>query len=74
LLALGARPIFHISRIRLNTELNPICHMLTLLGAHHIIHVSGVKVNAICQTVRVGNRTVRVQNVCSYPAVLCLMY
>jgi hypothetical protein len=29
----------------LNTELNPICHLLALLGAHHILHVSGVKVN-----------------------------
>ena len=24
----------------LNTELNPICHLLALLGAHHILHVS----------------------------------
>ena len=29
----------------LNTELNPICHLLTLLGAHHIVHVSRVRVN-----------------------------
>jgi len=26
-------------------ELNPICHLLALLGAHHILHVSGVRVN-----------------------------
>jgi len=31
----------------LNAKLNPICHLLTLLGAHHILHVSGVKVNKI---------------------------
>ena len=24
-----------------NAELNPICHLLTLFGAHHIFHVSG---------------------------------
>ena len=30
----------------LNTELNPICHLLALLGAHHIFHVSGLRVNA----------------------------
>jgi len=24
----------------LNTELNPTCHLLALLGAHHILHVS----------------------------------
>jgi len=28
----------------LNAELNPICHLLTLLGAHHIFHVSGLRV------------------------------
>jgi len=29
----------------LNAELNPICHLLALLGAHHILHVSRVRVN-----------------------------
>ena len=28
----------------LNAELNPICHLLALLGAHHILHVSRIKV------------------------------
>ena len=28
----------------LNPELNPICHLLALLGAHHILHVSRVRV------------------------------
>ena len=28
----------------LNAELNPICHLLALLGAHHILHVSWVRV------------------------------
>jgi len=23
----------------LNAELNPICHLLALLGAHHILHI-----------------------------------
>ena len=27
----------------LNTELNPICHLLALLGAHHILHVSRIR-------------------------------
>jgi len=31
----------------LNAEWNPICHLLALLGAHHILHVSGVKVKPI---------------------------
>ena len=29
----------------LNTQLNPICHLLALLGAHHILHVSRIRVN-----------------------------
>jgi hypothetical protein len=29
----------------LNAELNPICHLLALLGAHHILHVSKIRVN-----------------------------
>jgi hypothetical protein len=28
----------------LNAELNPICHLLALLGAHHIFHVSRLRV------------------------------
>ena len=28
----------------LNAELNPICHLLALLGAHHILHFSGIRV------------------------------
>jgi len=34
----------------LNAELNPICHLLALLGAHHIFHVSRVRVNTRCHT------------------------
>ena len=29
----------------LNAELNLFCHLLALLGAHHILHVSRVRVN-----------------------------
>jgi len=28
----------------LNAELNPICHLLALLGAHPILHVSRIRV------------------------------
>jgi hypothetical protein len=28
----------------LNAELNPICHLLALLRAHHILHVCGLRV------------------------------
>ena len=41
----------HVHIIRrinpLNTEINPICHLLALLGARHILHVSGVRVKEI---------------------------
>ena len=30
----------------LNAELNPICHLLVLLGAHHILHVSGMMIKS----------------------------
>jgi len=29
----------------LHAELNPIYHLLALLGAHHILHVSRIRVN-----------------------------
>jgi hypothetical protein len=29
----------------LNAELNLICHLLALLGAHHILHVGRIRVN-----------------------------
>jgi len=30
----------------LNADLNPVCHLLALLGAHHILHISRIRVNA----------------------------
>jgi hypothetical protein len=29
----------------LNAKLNPMCHLLALLGARHILHVSRIRVN-----------------------------
>jgi len=29
----------------LNAELNPFCHLLALLGTHHIFHISRIRVN-----------------------------
>jgi hypothetical protein len=31
----------------LSAELNPICHFLALLGAHHILHVSRIRVKSV---------------------------
>jgi len=46
--------LIHLSRLRnfcnytrinpLNAELNPICYLLALLGAHHFLHISWVRV------------------------------
>jgi transposase len=37
----------HVFLNPLNAELNPICHLLALLGAHHIFHVSGLRVKIL---------------------------
>jgi hypothetical protein len=34
----------------LNAKINPICHLLALLGAHPILHISRIKVNFISLT------------------------
>jgi hypothetical protein len=35
----------------LNAELNPTCHLLALVGAHHILHVSRIRVKTLyCPT------------------------
>jgi len=31
----------------LNPELNPICYLLELLGAHHFLHVSRIRVKLL---------------------------
>jgi len=31
----------------LNAELNPICYLLVLLGAHHFLHVSRIRVKSL---------------------------
>ena len=36
---------FHINP--LNAELNPICRLLALLGAHHFLHVSRIRVKSL---------------------------
>jgi hypothetical protein len=36
----------------LNTELNPICNLPALLGAHHIFHVSRIRVKGKFMSLR----------------------
>jgi len=43
----SSTPVLYIGRTVLNPlnfELNPICHMLALLGSHPILHVSRIRV------------------------------
>jgi len=39
----------------LKAELNPICHLLTLLGAHLIFHVSRIRVKHILNINKIEN-------------------
>jgi len=44
---MGSRFIAPFVLNPLNTELNSICHLLALLGAHHILHVGRIRVNIV---------------------------
>ena len=39
--------IFILSFNPLKPELNPICYLLALLGAHHFLHVSRIRVKLL---------------------------
>jgi len=41
-------PEFILSVNPSNSDLNPICRLLALLGAHHILHVSRIRVKDRC--------------------------
>ena len=34
-----------------NAKLHPICHLLALIGAHSILHVSRIRVNVVWEIV-----------------------
>ena len=43
-------PVIYVGRTVLNPlkpELNPICYLLALLGAHHFFHVSRIRVKLL---------------------------
>ena len=44
---LRIRGRFHHHINPLNPELNPICYLLVLLGAHHFLHVSRIRVKLL---------------------------
>ena len=41
----------------LNAELYPICHFLALLGAHHILHISRIRVNIVYEAIGICHAT-----------------
>ena len=44
----------------LNAELNIICHLLALLGAHHILHVGRIRVKIALGFICVSNEAIQV--------------
>ena len=48
----SCRPFIHDKINPLNAELNPICHLLALLGDHHILHVSRERVNTFAKSIK----------------------
>ena len=50
----------------LNAELNPICHLLALLRAHHILLISRVRVKVNGEVEEIRKETV-VFSVCIFP-------
>ena len=40
-------PLIMLMLNPLNAELNPICYLLALLGGHHLIHVSRIRVKSL---------------------------
>ena len=41
------RPGYEVCFNPLKPELNPICYLLALLGAHHFLHVSRIRVKLL---------------------------
>ena len=42
----------------LQAELNPVCHLLTLLGAHHILHVSRIRVKLFTCAMNLSSKAI----------------
>ena len=50
----------------LNTDLNPICHLLALLEAHHIFHISRIRVNICIHTAITHFNNLHIYNIKHY--------
>jgi len=53
----------------LNVKLNPICHLLALLGTHHILHVSRISVKTRLHNARNSSRIISPWNLPSFQLV-----
>ena len=58
----------------LNAELNPICYLLALLGAHHFLHVSRIRVKSLTQKKKEKNafcphRAVMLRFLCTFAKI-----
>ena len=65
-------PVLYIGRKvlnPLNAGLNPICHLLALLGTHHILHISRLRANFNIQTLIVKRANYK----CPHDALLAIM-
>ena len=57
----GFKPNFSVNALfksvfnPLNAELNPMCHLLALLGAHHILHISRIRVKSTNPQLHLSN-------------------
>ena len=49
----------------LSAELNPICYLLALLGAHHFLHFSRIRVNL---------PDILIETFCGFPSVSTVQY
>ena len=47
----------------LNAKLNPICHLLALLGAHHILHVSRLRANTTYEEIPFIIKTIKLDGI-----------
>ena len=59
----------------LNAELNPIRHLLALVGARHIVHVSRIRVNLLKPTGHMMHQQFNIQQLYVLPTLyLCVLY
>jgi hypothetical protein len=62
-------PLFLSGFNSLNAELNPICHLLPLLGARHIFYVSGLRVNGTFKYFDIFSKNSKISNLIKFRPV-----